>query len=203
MKEQQTESPLGRLLTRLLSERIDNAHLADLICEHSEKMRLINPKVVDAKTGLLKMPDTKNCRFIQMNEELGAYLVAIVQKMSMHRRYKHYTPDWKNDMKSRAYEHLTKYLWRNFDREKLLYYTNRKGEVVQAKKDAAYSYVAQIAGNAFKQISDMYKKEHEREDEYNDEYGVDYAELEEKAVSAFNAVIPDENRLDHGQSIMD
>lgn len=201
MEKQQVESGVARLLARLLRDRIDNVRLADLICEHSEKMRMINPKVLNPKTGVMKTPDTKDCRFIPMGEELGAYLVAIVEKLSMHRRFKNYTPDWKKEMKSRAYDHLTKYIWRNFDREKLLYYTNRKGELVQAKKDAAYSYVAQIVGNAFKQVSDMYNKEREREDEYNDDYGVNYSELEEKIASAFNAVIPDENRLDYGLSI--
>jgi uncharacterized Fe-S cluster protein YjdI len=195
--------PLGRLLRRLMTERIDNAKLADLICDHSEKMKLINPMVFNEKQQKWELPKTKNCKFIPMNEELGAYLVAIVHKLIRHPRYKKYTPDWKEDMISRAFEHLTKYLWRNFDRARLISYTNRKGEVIKAKKDAVYSYVAQIAGNAFKQVADLYNKENELNDDYNDDYGIDYAELQEKAISAFNSVVPDETRLDYGGSIMD
>ncbi len=107
-------------LSNLRNDRIPNDYLTRLVLEY-KAARLKNPKCV-------------------MSSELAEVFLIIIDKMLGSSRWRGYSPDWKEEFRGRAIEHLVKY-GHNFSPEKS---QNGRG------KDA-YNYYAQMVFRAFAQ----------------------------------------------------
>lgn len=154
-------------VARLRYGRIDVDHLAKLTVEFCEKKK--------------RNPD------YQMSNELGEIINVIVDKMLGQGQWRGYTPDWKEEMRGKAYEHTVKYV-KNFKMELVL----------AGKPDAAFSYYAMIITNAFKQSVKQLKAYTEKNALLNDALGYDKESIDsEKSIINSESIFPDETRLDY------
>lgn len=158
-------------MARLRYERIDVDELSRLTIDHCDKKK-IDPEY-------------------EMTNELGEMIFIIVEKMLGGSQYRGYTPDWKEEMRGKAYEHTVKYI-KNFNITK----------VKAGQYDAAFNYYAMIITNAFKQAIKQQKAYTEKNKILNDAYGYNQAEMEsDRSMVDSSYIYPDESRLDYGTAI--
>ena len=106
-----------RRIAKLKSGKISKDYLSPLVMQYRE-MKKVNPRA-------------------QMPRELAEVILIIIDKNLGSPSWRRYSPDWKEEMRGRAIEHLLKYS-HNFDPAKCA-----------AGNDDPYNYFAMIANMAF------------------------------------------------------
>lgn len=174
-EEPKEYSPRELRLANLRNNKIDTVYLSDLVMDY-------------------KMKRTLDKEF-PMPKELAEVVLIMIDKMLGSPSWRGYTPDWKEEFRGRAIEHVLRY-GHNFSPEKC-----KNG------KNDAFNYFAMIIVNAFVQSLKkcrIYSENNilmNHDVIYNDQQPYNGEEQEFKTDSDIKFIDPDINSLDYGSNL--
>lgn len=157
-------------LASLRNNKIPPAYLLGLVMDYKAKKLL--------------------CKDFPMPKELAETLLIIIEKMIGSNSWRGYTPDWKEEFRGRAIEHLLRYA-HNFSPQKCK----------EGKGNDAYNYFAMITMRAF--VQSLKKCRQYTENNIHINHDVIYQENawnseQELKVEGDISVNPESDNLDYG-----